>query len=125
MLRLRFQSMQAAHSLEVGPAERFRICGNFVRELPSERAIAQYGHHQWKVNGGHFSRYDCLDPCIAFFSDQQGGQSRTLGPFAHLHVADRTAYADDRLFAKFAEEQELWRCFDLGSLWPHLVLASA
>jgi hypothetical protein len=120
MIRLKFQALQDARSVVVGPAEGFRVAGNFLRQLPENAVIGEYSRHQWHVRDGHFSRYDCIDLCRVVFADAEGHPSQTFGPFQRLHVADGTMYTDDELFAKFIDETLLWHSFELESYWPSL-----
>jgi len=122
MVRLQFKGMHAGHTVELGPAEGFRVAGNFLRELPSNRVLAQYSRHQWHVRGGHFSRYDCIDRCCIYFTDAGGTPSEHCGPFTVMHVADGTMYAGDKLFAKFIDETVLWHSFEFESYWPNLII---
>ncbi len=122
MIRLKFEAMQEAHSVVVGPAEGFRVAGNFLRKLPKNVVIGEYSRHQWHVGGGHFARYDCIDPCRVIFADAEGAQSEAFGPFDKMHVADGTMYANDKLFAKFIDETVLWHSFELESYWPSMSL---
>lgn len=124
-MRLKFQALQEAHSLVVGPAAQFRVAGNFIREEPGERAIAEYVRHQWRVGERCFSRYDCLDPCSVRFEDADRSPSQIFGPFAKLWAADGAVYGDARLVAKFTEETLLWHSLDLESYWPNLLILPA
>ena len=125
MIRIKFQGLQDARSVTVGPAEGYRVAGNFLRELPSNAVVANYGRHQWHVNDDHFSRYDCLDRCRVQFSDVEGTLSEQFGPFKTLVTADGTMYADDKLFAKFIDETVLWHSFELESYWQNLIITGA
>jgi hypothetical protein len=122
MVRLKFEAMTDAHSVVVGPCEGFRVAGNFLRELPGNLVVAVYHRHQWHVQDGHFSRYDCLEPCQVCFADAEGTRTSLLGPFRALHTADGTMYADDALFAKFIDETLLWHSFELENYWPNLII---
>jgi hypothetical protein len=122
MIRLKFQAMQEARSLTVGPGEGFRVAGNFLRELPSNAVLGEYSRHQWHVRDGHFSRYDCDEMCHVYFADAEGVRSGTFGPFNGLHVADGTMYTNEKLFAKFVDETLLWHSFELESYWPNLII---
>ena len=122
MVHLTFEALQAARSVTVGPAEGFRVAGNFLRELPSNTVLGEYSRHQWHVRGGHFSRYDCPDRCHVYFADAEGTRSEIFGPFASLHVADGTMYTQDKLFAKFIDETLLWHSFELESYWPSIII---
>ena len=124
MIKLRFDAMQEHQSLRVGPAEGFRVAGNFLRELPSNEVLGQYVRHQWHVGDGHFSRYDCAEPCLVHFSDFEGTPSMVFGPFTGLHVADGTMYTSGKLFAKFIDESLLWHSFELESYWPNLIISA-
>jgi hypothetical protein len=124
MIKLHFDALQAQQSISVGPAEGFRVAGNFLRQLPGNEVLGQYSRHQWHVRDGHFSRYDCRQRCVVYFTDREGTRSETFGPFEMLHVADGTMYTDDRLFAKFVDETLLWHSFDLDTYWPSLIISS-
>src|SRR5690242_13499723 len=95
MVRLKFEGMSAGRATIVGPSEAFRVAGNYLRLLPSNEVVAEYSRHQWHVNKGHFSRYDCIDPCIIYFADLEGTRTAALGPFKSMHVADGTMYTDE------------------------------
>jgi hypothetical protein len=122
MIRLKFEALQEARSVFVGPAEGFRVAGNFLRELPSNRVIGEYSRHQWHVGDGHFARYDCEELCYIYFADAEGTWSTTFGPFESMHVADGTMYIRDKLFAKFVDESVLWHSFELESYWPSMII---
>lgn len=124
MIRLQFEALQKAHSLVLGPAEGFRVAGNFLRRLSDSAVLAEYSRHQWHAGSGHFSRYDCLDRCHVYFEDYEGARSRVFGPFGALHVADGTMYTDEALFAKFIDETLLWHSFELENYWPNLILTT-
>jgi hypothetical protein len=124
MLRLKFAAIHPAHSLVLGPAERFHIAGNFIRQEPGNTVLAEYVRHQWRVRDQFFSRYDCTEPCCIYFTDAWGNQSEHFGPFQELLVADGTMYANDQLFAKFIDETLLWHSFRLETWWPSLILAA-
>ena len=124
MIKLHFEALQKPRSVTIGPAEAFRVAGNFLRQIPGNEVVGQYSRHQWHVRDGHFSRYDCLEPCHVYFTDREGTRSETFGPFEQLHVADGTMYAHDKLFAKFIDETLLWHSFELENYWPNLIIAS-
>jgi hypothetical protein len=125
MIRLKFDAMQEARSVRVGPAEGFRIAGNFLREMPSNKVLGDYSRHQWHVGDEHFSRYDCLDVCYVYFADAEGVRSQSFGPFEGIHVADGTMYTKEKLFAKFIDETVLWHSFELESYWPSMIISAA
>jgi hypothetical protein len=114
--------MQEAHSVIVGPAEGFRVAGNFMRRMPDSEVIGEYSRHQWHVRNGHFSRYDNLDPCCVHFADADGARSPVFGPFDQMHVADGTMYTHETLFAKFIDETLLWHSFELENYWPSMII---
>ena len=124
MIRLKFEALQEARSVFVGPAEGFRVAGNFLRELPSNTVVGQYSRHQWHVRDGHFSRYDCEQRCYVCFADAEGMLSASFGPFEALHVADGTMYTREKLFAKFIDETVLWHSFELESYWPSMIVSA-
>jgi hypothetical protein len=124
MISLHFEALQAQHSVTVGPAEGFRIAGNFLRKHPGNEVLGYYSRHQWHVRDGHFSRYDCREPAIVYFADTEGTVSEAFGPFEQLHVADGTMYTRDALFAKFIDESVLWHSFELENYWPNLIISS-
>ena len=125
MITLKFHTMQDAFAERVGPAAAFRVAGNFMRQLPGERVVAEYVRHQWRVNDRYFSRYDCQDPCLLHFTDVEDTATQQFGPFQDLFVADGTVYAGGKLFAKFAEETVLWHSFELETYWQNLVISQA
>jgi hypothetical protein len=122
MVRLKFLGMHEAQAVTLGPAEAFRVAGNFLRELPSNRVLGEYNRYQWHVSGQHFSRYDCIDPCCIQFADAEGTLTAALGPFDVMHVADGTMYTGNTLFAKFSDETVLWHSVSLESYWPSLII---
>jgi hypothetical protein len=124
MIKLYFEALQSQQCITVGPAEAFRVAGNFLRRLPTNEVIGEYSRHQWHVRDGHFSKYECREPCQVYFADLEGTRSEMFGPFDHLHVADGTMYAVDRLFAKFIDETVLWHSFELENYWPNLIIQS-
>jgi hypothetical protein len=125
MIKLRFDALQEQHCITVGPAEGFRVAGNFIRQLPANEVIGHYARFQWHVRGGHFSRYDCLQTCKVYFMDSEGATSEAFGPFERLHVADGTMYTLDKVFAKFIDETLLWHSFELQNYWPNLIISAA
>ena len=122
MIRLKFQAMQEAQSIVVGPAQGFRLAGNFMRQLPDNTVIGEYSRHQWHVRNGHFSRYDNLDRCCVYFADAEGTRTEAFGPFDEMHVADGTMYTKEKLFAKFIDETVLWHSFELENYWPSMII---
>lgn len=123
MISLKFQTMQEALAAKVGPAPAFRVAGNFMRQLPEERVVAEYVRHQWRLQDRYFSRYDCFEPCLIHFTDVEGAATQRFGPFHELFVADGTMYAGGKLFAKFTEETVLWHSFELETFWQNLVIS--
>jgi len=124
VITLHFEALQSHHSITVGPAEGFRVGGNFLRRLPGNEVLGEYSRHQWHVQGGHFSRYDCLESCLVYFADREGTRSAAFGPFESLYVLDGTMYAAGKLFSKFSDETLLWHSFELENYWPNLVITS-
>jgi hypothetical protein len=124
VIRLKFRALQDAHSVTVGPAESFRVAGNFLRQMPENKILGNYVRHQWHLQDRHFSRYDCLDECWVHFADAEGAATGSFGPFREFHVADGTAYTGEKLFAKFIDETLLWHSFDLESYWPNMIIAT-
>ena len=96
MIRLRFQGMSAHDSVIVGPADGFRVAGNFLHQLPDQKVLGEYIRHQWRIEHSHFARYDCLEPCHVHFEDVEGTPSQRFGPFRTLHVADGTMYCENK-----------------------------
>jgi hypothetical protein len=122
MIRLVFVSNEAAESVTLGPALRFWIAGDFVRQGPDGAIVATYCHHHWDVQGQHFPSSDCNDRTLIHFEDAAGGPSKDLGPFTRFFSADGVMYADGSLFAKFIEESQLWHCFVSENFWPVMVI---
>jgi len=122
MIRLKFKGIQEARDVIVGPAEAFRLAGNFLRTVPDNKVLGHYSRHQWHVRDGHFSRYDSMEPVKVFFADAEGTRSEPCGPFDLLHVADGTMYSNEKLFAKFVDETLLWHSFELENYWPSLII---
>ncbi len=77
-ITLHFEALQSHHSITVGPAEAFRVGGNFLRRLPGNEVLGEYSRHQWHVQGGHFSRYDCLESCVVYFADREADEIRSV-----------------------------------------------
>jgi hypothetical protein len=124
VIKLHFEAIQAQRSISLGPAQAFRVAGNFLKGLPKNEVLGHYARHQWHVRDGHFSRYECRERCQVYFEDVEGTRSQTFGPFERLHVADGTMYTGDQLFAKFIDETVLWHSFELENYWPNLIIAS-
>jgi hypothetical protein len=124
MIRLKFSGIQSAHDVTIGPEAGFRAAGNFLRTLPANAVVGEYMKHQWCVQDRFFSRYDCMEPCIIYFTDAEGTPTKCFGPFQSVHTADGTMYADDELFAKFIDESLLWHSFRLETWWPSLILTT-
>lgn len=125
MVHLHFDGRSPSYSLVLGPAPWFRISGNFIRQGPDGTVVATYRHHQWELQGRHFTRWDCKQPSVIHFEDAAGGPTERFGPFQTLYAADGVLYADDELFAKFIEESQLWHCYATENFWPALVFESA
>ncbi len=124
MIKLNFDALQKQQCVTVGPAEGFRVAGNFLRQLPGNEVVGHYSRHQWHVADGHYSRYDCHERCCVYFTDIEDTKSEIFGPFERLHVADGTMYTGDALFAKFIDETLLWHSFELENYWPNLIITS-
>ena len=123
MVRLQFKGLTGGVS--VGPAPWFRISGNFVRQGPVGVIVGTFRDHHWQIGSQHFIRYDCSDHVLIHFEDAAGGQTEDYGPFAAFHAADGVMYAEDKLFAKFIEESQLWHCYPTENFWPVMVIKSA
>jgi hypothetical protein len=124
MIQLLFGGVSKIHDVSLGPAQGFRVAGNFIRELPSGDVVASYHNHQWQVGSSHFSRYDCTQPTLIHLEAADGTRTAVFGPFNKLFVADGTLYADEDLFAKFIDETLNWHSYRLETYWPTLVIAA-
>ena len=58
MLHLHFKG-EAGHEATLGPAESFRIAGNFIRDAESGEILARYLNHFWHVGEKSFTHYEC------------------------------------------------------------------
>ena len=125
MIHLHFNGSSPAYAVTLGPAPWFRIAGNFIRQGPHGAIAATYRHHQWEVQGRHFTRSDCKDRAVIHFEDAAGGPTEDYGPFDTFHAADGVMYADGKLFAKFIEESQLWHCYPTENFWPVMVVKAA
>jgi hypothetical protein len=105
----------------LGPAPWIRISGNFIRQGPEGTVVAIYRHHQWELQGRHFTRWYCKPPGVLHFEDVDGGRTEPFGPFQTFHAADGVLYSDDELFAKILEESQLWHCYATENSWPALI----
>src|SRR5687768_11888239 len=121
MATLTFQGEGPASMVTLGPAPRFRVSGNFIRDLHG-RILARYHHHYWEAEGRHFSRYDCRPPVAIHFEDVEGGCTETYGPFQKFWVADGSVYADGNLVCKFMDPTLMWHDHQGDTFWPILVI---
>jgi len=125
MVQLRMEGVSAAYSITLGPAPWFRVAGNFIRQGPRGTIVATYYNHQWEVQSRFFTRFECRDPLLIHFEDAAGGSTEDYGAFSHFQAADGVLYADNKLFAKFIEESQLWHCYVTENFWPVLVFKPA
>ena len=121
MVHLHFDGRSPRHGVVLGPAPWFRISGNFIRQGPNGAIVAMYRRHQWELKGNHYTRWDCKQPGTIHFEDAEGGRTESFGPFQKFHAADGVLYVDDRLFAKFIEEAQLWHSYETENFWPALI----
>lgn len=124
MIHLLFIGYGAGEDVTLGPADSFRISGNFIRDTESGEILARYHHHYWEVKGKHFTRYDCHDSVMLHFEDNEGGKTDIYGPFASLSAADGSMHVGDRLVAKFMDPNLLWHDIESDTYWPNLILSS-
>ncbi|BBA32204.1 hypothetical protein sS8_0236 [Methylocaldum marinum] len=124
MISLIFESGAGGLPEQLGPAPWFRVGGNFIHQGPQGNIAATYRNHFWETQGRHFTRYDCNEPVRIAFENAAGEPSEWFGPFAYVSCADGVVYAEDRLFAKFKEESDLWHCYPTNTYWPILVFGS-
>lgn len=68
---------------------------------------------------------ECADPVLIHFEDAQGGATQPFGPFTKAAFFDGVFHSNDRLFAKFIEETQLWHCYPTENFWPVLVIEAA
>jgi hypothetical protein len=124
MIRLIFESEQLGKSVTLAPAPWFRITGNFISQGPDESIVARFSHHFWEMQGQkHLTRYRCHDRTVIHFEDAIGNASETRGPFDDIAMADGVVYANGQLFARFAEETQLWHCFGTDTYWLSMIIA--
>lgn len=123
MFQLRF-SNPLAGSAVLGPFRALRVGGNFMRNTDSLQVVADYHHHCWHIEGHAYSRYDCPDPVWIRFENAQGAQTPAVGPLARHFAADGTMYADEKLFARFHDETQLWQFYESETYWPIMIIES-
>ena len=123
MLHLHFRG-QAGHEATLGPAESFRISGNFIRDAESGEILARYLNHFWHVEDKSFTHYECPERPRMHFEDSEGGQTPIYGPFTGLSVSDGSVHVGDKLVAKFIDPNLLWHDTESDTYWPILMLSS-
>jgi hypothetical protein len=124
MISLIFESESLGKSVKLAPAAWFRITGNFISRGPEGAVVATFSQHFWEMQGQqHLTRYVCHDRTVIHFEDALGNASETFGPFHDLAVADGVVYADGQLFARFAEETQLWHGFGTDTYWLSMIIA--
>jgi len=124
MLHLHFKG-EAGHEATLGPAESFRIAGNFIRDAESGEILARYLNHFWHVGEKSFTHYECPERPFMHFEDLESGASPKYGPFSNLSVSDGSFHAGDKLVAKFIDPNLLWHDTQSDTYWQNLILSSA
>jgi hypothetical protein len=125
MIRLLFEGTSPGNSVVLGPAPWFRIGGNFLRQGPHAAIVGTYRQHQWELQARYFTRWDCPEPTLVHFEDVAGGRTEDYGPFTEIYAADGVVHADQKIFAKFVEESQLWHCYPTENFWPVMIVKSA
>lgn len=123
MLYLHFKASPTQRAT-LGPAHRFRVAGNFIRDADSGGILARYHNHFWEVNGEHFTGYECPAQVSMRFEDVEGGSTEAYGPFDKLVAADGSIYGADKLVAKFVDQTLLWHDHQSDTYWPNMILES-
>ena len=121
MLHLQFKGSTPPRGATIGPAPRFRVAGNFIRDADSGNILARYHNHFWDVNGEHYTGYGPREPVMMRFEDNEGGSSDAYGPFADIYVADGSVYGAGKLVAKFIDQTLLWHDHQADTFWPNLI----
>jgi hypothetical protein len=124
MLYLQFKASRSQEAT-LGSAAGFRVAGNFIRDIDTGEIVARYHNHFWEVAGNHYTGYQCNERLTMHFEDVEGGSTDKYGPFPGLNVADGSAYAEDRLVAKFIDPTLLWHDHQTDTYWPNMILQPA
>lgn len=122
MISLRFKGASPLRQATIGPANRFRVAGNFIRDADSGDILARYHNHFWEVHREHYTGYECQDSVVMRFEDAEGGSTDAYGPFPGLYVADGSVYAQNKLVAKFVDQTLLWHDHQSDTYWPNMIL---
>jgi len=122
MIHLHFRGATANTSVTLGPAPWFRVAGNFVRQGPHGAIVGTFRRHVWEVGSEHFPIYECREPHRIHFEDAAGGVGPVLGPYSRLTVEDGLMHEDDRLVAKFMDQNQLWLCYETETYWPVMII---
>jgi hypothetical protein len=109
----------------LGPAPWFRFQGNFIRQGADAAVVARRINHAWEAKGNEYAVIDCPDLTCIHFEDFAGGTTSKFGAFAHIRLADDILHADNKIFARFNDETQLWRCYPTENYWPIMVIAAA
>jgi hypothetical protein len=125
MIRLLLEKPPPKRPVSLGPAPWFRIGGNFIRVGPHGTIGGTYRQHQWEVQAQYFTRWDCRERVLVHFEDAAGGATQDYGPFSESYAADGVMHVDNKLFAKFVEESQLWHCYPTENFWPVMILKPA
>jgi hypothetical protein len=125
MITLEFKGSTPLRHSTLGPARRFRVAGNFIRDADTGNILARYHNHFWDVNGQHYTGYECKDAATLRFADAEGGSSDAYGPFPGLYVADGSVYGNDKLVAKFVDQTLLWHDHQADAFWPNMFVECA
>lgn len=125
MIEIRFSGTSPNYHSIIGPAQRFRVAGNFIREADTGNILARYHNHYWEVNARHYTHYRCENPIRLYFEDAEGGKSDVYGPYPGVEVADGSAYAENKLVAKFMDTTLLWHDHQGDTFWPNMIIESA
>ena len=123
MIHLHFKSHEAGNEATLGPADRFRVAGNFIRDADSGEILARYLNHFWHVGDKCFTRYVCPETVFMHFEDAEGGQTPYYGPYKGLSVSDGSVHATDTLVAKFIDPTLLWHDIQSDTYWQVMILS--
>lgn len=124
MIELQFKGASPARESTIGPSQRFRVAGNFIRNADSGEILARYHNHFWDVKDNYYTGYKCNTPLQLRFEDAEGGKSDTYGPYPGIFVADGSVYANEKLVAKFVDQTLLWHDHQSDTFWPNMIIES-
>lgn len=123
MIHLHFKGIGPGDEWTIGPANSFRIAGNFIRDADSGDILARYRNHYWEVEDKFFTRYQCPENVWMHFEDAEGGKTDYYGPFATFSVTDGSVHNEKKLLAKFMDPTLLWHDTESDTYWQNLILS--